>query len=284
MSEMTTTMAVHRLAMSGGVCWLVWLWGVSGSLADDQSTVAARRLTLQRIFSSDEFRTQKRRLSWAASGDTYQSLEASVDHTDAFDLVEYDAGTGQRGVVVAAADLIPAGRKRPLVVRGFQWSADGRRLLIFTNTRRVWRTHTRGDYWVFDPRQKALRQIGATKKSAQLMFAKFCPHGMRVAYVYENDLYVEHLETGHITRLTHRDSSELINGTSDWVYEEEFRLRDGFRWSADGCQIAYWQFDTRGMREFTLIDNTTDIYPRLTQFKYPKAGETNPACRIGVVS
>jgi dipeptidyl-peptidase-4 len=270
--------------MSAGVCWLAWLGGVGAALADDQSTVAARQLTLQRIFSSDEFRTQKRRLNWAASGDTYQSLEASPDHADAFDLVEYDAGSGQRRVVVAAGDLIPSGRKRPLVVRGFHWSADGRRLLIFTNTRRVWRTHTRGDYWLFDLRAKALRQIGATKKSAHLMFAKFCPRGMRVAYVYENDLYVEHLETRHSTRLTHRDSPEWINGTSDWVYEEEFRLRDGFRWSADGCHIAYWQFDTRGMRAFTLIDNTTDIYPRLTQFKYPKAGETNPACRVGVVS
>ena len=276
-------MRVQKLLMGVLTCWLVVHTAAVGLRSSEPSASNAGTLTLKRIFSSEEFREQKRRMIWAASGEAYQSLEPGTDDAETRDLVEYDARTGQRRVVVSAADLIPEGKKRPLKIQSFQWSAVGQRLLIFTNTRRVWRTHTRGDYWVYDSVKKSLRQVGAEHEPARLMFAKFAPQGDRVAYVYENDLYVEHLESGRITRLTHRATPELINGTSDWVYEEEFRLRDGFRWSADGCHIAYWQFDTRGMREFTLIDNTTEIYPRLTRFKYPKAGETNPACRVGVV-
>ena len=93
------------------------------------------------------------------------------------------------------------------------------------------------------------------------MFAKFSPDATRVAYVRANDLYVERLADGRITRLTTTGSETIINGTSDWVYEEELGVRDGFRWSPDGRRIAYWQFDTSGVGIFTLINNTDSIYP-----------------------
>ena len=66
--------------------------------------------------------------------------------------------------------------------------------------------------------------------------------------------------------------------------EEELDIRDGFRWSPDGRSIAFWQFDTSGVREFHLIDNTAGNYPRITSFPYPKVGETNSATRLGVVA
>ena len=87
-----------------------------------------------------------------------------------------------------------------------------------------------------------------------------------------------------ITKLTNSTSPDVINGTFDWVYEEEFGLRDGFRWSPDGKSIAYWQLDTTGVREFPLVNNTDSPYPRINPIKYPKVGETNAACRVGVVS
>jgi len=79
-------------------------------------------------------------------------------------------------------------------------------------------------------------------------------------------------------------SNTLINGTSDWVNEEELDLRDCFRWSPDGQSIAFWQFDTTRVREFQLVNNTDDTYPRITSFAYPKTGEQNSATRIGIVS
>ena len=118
---------------------------------------------------------------------------------------------------------------------------------------------------------------------ASLMHAKFSPDGSRVAYVRSNNIYVEDLRDHRITRLTNSNSTDLINGTFDWVYEEEFGLRDGFRWSPDGNSIAYWQLDTTGVREFPLVNNTDSLYPRINPIKYPKVGETNAACRVGVV-
>ena len=92
------------------------------------------------------------------------------------------------------------------------------------------------------------------------------------------------LRNGGITALTSDGNDSIINGTFDWVYEEELHLRDGFRWSDDGQSIAYWQIDTRGVREFTMINNTDAMYPKTIRFAYPKTGHTNAICRAGVVS
>ncbi|HUV67449.1 MAG TPA: S9 family peptidase, partial [Sedimentisphaerales bacterium] len=157
-------------------------------------------------------------------------------------------------------------------------------LLIFTNTKRVWRQNTRGDYWVLDLSDWKLQKLGGDAEPSTLMFAKFSPQGDRVAYVREKNLYVQNLKDLRITPLTEDGSDTIINGTSDWVYEEEFSLRDAFRWSPNGKFIAYWQFDTEGVKDFTIIDYTKSLYPKITTFKYPKVGETNPACKVGVVS
>ena len=98
------------------------------------------------------------------------------------------------------------------------------------------------------------------------------------------NLFVENLRNGGITALTSDGSDSIINGTFDWVYEEELHLRDGFRWSDDGQSIAYWQIDTRGVREFTMINNTDAMYPKTIRFTYPKTGHANASCRAGVVS
>ena len=115
------------------------------------------------------------------------------------------------------------------------------------------------------------------------MFAKFSPDATRVAYVRQHDVFVEYLDDGEITVLTEGGSQTNINGTSDWVYEEEFGVRDGFRWSPDGRLIAFWNFDSTGIGNFTLINNTDTLYPEITSLPYPKAGTTNSAVRIGVV-
>src|SRR4029453_7264205 len=116
-----------------------------------------------------------------------------------------------------------------------------------------------------------------------LMFAKLSPDGTRAAYVQANDLYVEDVGSGRRTRLTTDGSATSINGTSDWVYEEEFDLRDAFRWSPDGRRIAFWHFDATGIGTFHLINDTDSTYPALTPIPYPKAGTTNSAAKIGIV-
>jgi dipeptidyl-peptidase-4 len=243
------------------------------------------RLTLERIFASPEFFGERfGPARWLAAGDAYTTLEEGP--TGGADIVRYDAATGARSVVVPAARLTPSGAQAPLDVEDYSWSPDGKRLLVYTNSQRVWRENTRGDYWVLDLGTWRLRKLGgAAAKPSTLMFAKFSPDGGRVAYVREHDLYVERLDGGPaITRLTSDGSPTRINGTFDWVYEEEFSLRDGFRWSPDGARIAYWQLDVSGVRDFLLIDDTDSLYSFPVPVQYPKAGTTNSAARVGIVS
>lgn len=237
---------------------------------------------LARIFQSREYEVPRfGPARWLPDGTAYTVLERSAG--GASDIVRHDAATGARTVLVPASRLTPPGGGAPLDVDDYAWSADGRKLLIFTNTRRVWRQNTRGDYWVLDLPGGGLTKVGGDAPASTLMFAKFSPDGARVAYVRQNDIYVEELGSRRIVRLTQDGSETTINGTSDWVYEEELSLRDAFRWSPDGTRIAYWQFDTDGVGIFTLINDTDSLYPALTRIPYPKVGTTNSAVRIGVV-
>src|SRR5262249_19285169 len=150
-------------------------------------------------------------------------------------------------------------------------------LLIYTNSKRVWRKNTRGDYWVYDTGSRELRRLGGDAPPSSLMFAHFAPDSRKVAYVRDRNIFVEDLTTHAIEQLTITESPHIINGTFDWVYEEEFFLFDGFRWSPDSKRIAYWQLDTAGMDDYYLVNNTAGLYQQLTKFKYPKVGRPNAA-------
>jgi dipeptidyl-peptidase-4 len=241
--------------------------------------------TLHAEFDRGEYQPRTPRESrWLNNGDRYTILEASPSHHGFVDLVAYDTATGKRTVLVSADHLIPAGQSDPLHIDGYQWSDDGTQLLIFTNAQKVWRLRTRGDYWTFRISDGHLTRIGPDAPPASLMFAKFSPDGRNVAWVQANNLYVETLADNQVRQLTHDGSTEIINGTTDWVTEEEFGLRDAFRWSPDSASIAYWQFDQSGVGEYSLINDTDSPYPAVFRYRYPQPGGTNAAVRVGVVS
>ncbi|MGO9270499.1 MAG: S9 family peptidase [Terriglobia bacterium] len=252
---------------------------------------------LHRLFATSEFEGKRfGPARWLEDGTAYTTVEPSAT-AGARDIVRYDTATGKREILVAASQLTPPGAKTPLAIEDYAWAKEMKRLLVFTNSRRVWRQNTRGDYWVLDRDSGKLRKLGGDAPESTLMFAKFSPDGTRAAYVRANNLYAEDLETGAITQLTHDGSETTINGTSDWVYEEEFDIRDGFRWSPDSRSIAYWQFDSTGVRDFVLLYNTGGpndivthipypqygVYPTLRHIPYPQPGTTNSAARVGVV-
>ncbi len=241
-------------------------------------------LSVERVFKKKDFKQETwGPARWLENGSGYTTLEPSPTVGDAKDIVQYSPESGQREVLVPASVLIPVGETKPLETQDYAWSADLKKLLIFTKTKRVWRQQTRGDYWVLDRGSGSLKKLGGNVAPSTLMFASFAPDGRRVAYVRENNLYVQSLESFRITALTRDGSASRINGTADWVYEEEFGLRKGYRWSPDGLSIAYWQFDTTGVPTYSLINNTDKLYPEVSTYSYPKVGETNSSVRVGIV-
>jgi dipeptidyl-peptidase-4 len=261
--------------------------GLGGTLAAQRPTTDTTLLTVDRIFGTPEFRGGSlASLAWLSDGVGYTSLERTVGGKAGQDIVRYDAETGLKTILVPAARLVPPGDSTSLEIEEYSWSADGRRLLIFTNSQQVWRTNTRGDYWVLDLTGWTLKKLGGSGPASTLMFAKFSPDGGRVGWVRygEYNLYVEEIAGGKITQLTRDGSRTTINGTFDWVYEEELGLQDGWRWNSDGQSIAYWQLDATGVRDFLLYNVTDSLYAFTIPVQYPKAGQTNSAGRVGVVS
>ncbi len=216
-------------------------------------------------------------VKWGKDGKSYLTIESNA-------IVRYDLPSFQRTVLVEAGQLTPAGSAQPLVVQAFSFSDDEKKLLLFTNTKRVWRLNTRGDYWVLDLGAHTLKQLGLGRPPSSLMFAKISPDGTKAAYTSEHNVYVEDLATGAIRPLTTDGAFRLINGTFDWAYEEEFSCRDGFRWSPDSKRIAYWQLDASNVKNFLMIDNTDSLYPFTVPVEYPVAGEDPSPCRVGVIN
>lgn len=265
------------------VCLLMNLLLSETYCAEADRAVAAD-LTIERIFSGTECVLQDAGMVvWCPRTSSSYITVTSVAPGGA-SISRVDIGSGATTVLVTTAELTPAGGEKPLVIDALQVAEDETKLLLYTNSQRVWRQKTRGDYWVFDLGRRTLARLGGEAKPATLQFAKFSPDGSRVAYVRENNIYVQRLDTLAIVPLTTDGSPTCINGTADWVNEEELSIRDGFRWSPDGQSIAFWQFDTSGVPQFHLIDNTAGLYPRVTSFAYPKVGQVNSATRIGVVA
>ena len=222
-------------------------------------------------------------MSWLKDGEHYSRVEANAEQGGT-DIVSYRAKDNVREVLIPASLFVDKATGKSVPVRSISWSADNSKVLVYTNTQRVWRYDTRGDYWVLDLSDKSFRQIGKDRPKSSLMFAKFSPDASKVAYVSENNIYVEDLASQSVKQLTTDGSETIVNGTFDWVYEEEFACRDGFRWSPDGQYIAYWQSDTEGTGVFDMINNVDSLYPKILHFPYPKAGTTNSAVKVGYVS
>ncbi len=220
---------------------------------------------------------QRQGINWTPDGTAY------INYADG-NLIKIDPIKETEQVLVSKDLLTPPGSKEPLSPQSFSFSADNSQVLLFVNTAKVWRYKTRGDYWVLDIAKKTLRQIGANLPAQSLMFAKFSPDSKKVAYVSNRNIYYEEIEGGIVRQLTTDGTRKLINGTFDWVYEEEFGCRDGFRWSPDSKKIAFWQVDANKIRDFYMINNTDSVYSRIIPVEYPKVGESPSPVKIGVIN
>ena len=214
-------------------------------------------------------------MKWDKKGDTFYEVVKN-------EIFRHSLPNTEGEKLISTAQLSPKGQAA-LSITDFAFSADGQKVLVYTNTKAVWRLQTQGDYWVYELATGKLTQVGEELPESSLRFAKFAPDASKVAFVSEFNLYVQDLTSGQITPLTTDGTRKLINGTFDWAYEEEFACRDGFQWSPDGKRISFWQIDANQIRDYYMINTTDSIYSQIIPVEYPKVGESPSPARIGVI-
>lgn len=232
-------------------------------------------LSFTSLFVFSQYRAKE--IDWAPDGTAYLKISNG-------DIVETDILTNNEITIVKKEQLTPAGAEGPLSFNIYSFSQDHKSLLIFTNTAKVWRYNTRGDYWLLNLSSNQLTQLGKSLPSQSLMYAKISPDGKKAAYVSGHNLYVEDFNSHELTQLTTNGTRKFINGTFDWVYEEEFGCRDGFRWSPDSKMIAFWEVDATKIRDYYMLNTTDSVYSQIIPVEYPKVGQPPSPVRIGVIT
>ncbi len=237
-------------------------------------------LSLEQIYASGEFSSEYQRpISWIEDGDAFVSIETSEGGDD--QLIKYESKSYKSSTYLSAKKLKV--NDENLIIEDFSLSPDGSKVMIFTNSSRVWRSNTKGDFWVYDFDTNTLKQLGKDFPASSLMFAKFSEDNEFVAYVQDFNIYKENFKTGEITQLTQDGTGDIINGTFDWVYEEEFGMRDGFTWSPDASKIAFWQLDASEIGTFYMMNNTDSVYSKPIPVQYPKAGFNPSLAKLGLI-
>lgn len=227
-------------------------------------------------FSSfSQFRPKQ--INWTEDGNAYMKITSG-------NIVQVDVKTNEESIVIKKESLVPEGKEEPLGFNIYSFSSDNKNLLIFTNTEKVWRYNTRGDYWALDIAENKLTQLGRSLPAQSLMYAKFSPDGKKVAYVSGHNIFSEDLTSHKINQLTASGTRKLINGTFDWAYEEEFGCRDGFRWAPDSKKIAFWQVDATEVRDYFMLNTTDSVYSKIIPVEYPKVGQPPSPARIGIIN
>lgn len=182
-------------------------------------------------------------------------------------------------VIVTADELIPEGDTTSIPLSNYTFSADESKILFATETDRIYRRSSRSNFYVFDRNTGELTALSADGKQG---LADFSPDASMVAFVRENNIFIKDLASGEEKQITFDGKDRhIINGTTDWVYEEEFAITKGFQWSPDGKKIAFMRFDESDVKEWWLTFYG-DLYPEHHRYKYPKAGEDNSIVTVHV--
>ncbi|UCG85702.1 MAG: S9 family peptidase [Gemmatimonadota bacterium] len=255
---------------------LILLLGVL-QLAALPAASQTTRLSVATIFGSGEFESDLTPITWSDDPAHFTTLRQDGNTTD---LYRVNARSGVSDLLLRGSDLVPPGQTAPIQIESYEFSADRSKLLIFTNSVRVWRQNTKGEFYIWDFDRRRLTPVSSNPGLQQ--FAKFSPDGRRVGFVRDNNIFVSDTRSGREEQLTFDGDENIINGTTDWVYEEELGLRDAFRFSPDSKRIAFWRLDQTAIQPFYMIDNLS-LYPELVPVRYPKAGAANSEVRIGVV-
>ena len=162
---------------------------------------------------------------------------------------------------------------KTIEIDDYEFNQDETKLLFSSERKPIYRRSFTATFYLFDLKTKSLQSLDDQHKPQTL--AEYSPDGTKVSYIFDNNLFLKDLSNGEIKQITYDgEKNNIINGTTDWVYEEEFAITKGYNWSPDSKNIAFLRFDESKVKEFTMT-YYKDLYPTQYNFKYPKAGEDN---------
>ncbi len=242
-------------------------------------TGIAQELNVEKIWKTYDFRS---------SGiEGFKSMKNGVNYTRIEEengkqqIVKYDIADSQKkGEVIVTGDVFTFNGK-PIQIDDYEFNEDESKILILTKSQSVYRRSYTAVHYLLDLASKKLEALDATHEPQTL--AEYSPDGQSVSFIYKNNLYVKSLKTGKVKQLTEDGKrNKIINGTTDWVYEEEFSITKAYDWSPDSKYIAFLKFNECNVKKFTLA-YYGELYPDLYTYKYPKAGEDNSNVQAFIV-
>jgi len=239
-----------------------------------------KELSLEDIYRKGTFAAKSvYGVNWMNDG-RYYSSQVADEQNRVQDIVKYDVTTGQPvSTIIEGESLIPQGSNQPIQFDDYTFSSDEQKVLFATGTEQIYRRSSKADYYIYDLKTKQLRKLSNGGKQ---LYASFSPDAKRVAFARDNNMFVVDLSNMQETQITTDGKfNSIINGYSDWVYEEEFEFAKGFHWSPDGKKIAFYTFDETNVPEFNM-QMWGELYPKDYRFKYPKAGEANSKVSVSV--
>ena len=230
----------------------------------------SKQINLEDIWENYKFYYKSYRgLNSMNNGEFYTQIKNSEEGQE---IIKYSFKNGERIVRIFKSSDFKIKR-----INSYSLSDDDRLMLLATETESIYRYSRKAIYYVFNIQNNKLKKLSENK----IRYPTFSPDGTKVAYVYENNLFIKDITNGKETQITNDGKkNQIINGASDWVYEEEFKLIRGFEWSSDSRTIAYYKFDESHVKEFSMDKFNGSLYPSQEVFKYPKAGEANSTVNI----
>ncbi|MEO5645804.1 MAG: S9 family peptidase [Bacteroidia bacterium] len=243
---------------------------------------AQKTISLEDIYKNNTFKTEYANGGTSMNdGEHYMTFGATTDEKKEAALMKYEYKTGNAaGVLFRLNELIPAGQTTPVGLEDYNLSPDETKALIATDQEQIYRHSTKETNYIFDLKTKKMTPLSANGKQR---LAKFSPDGKKVSFMRDNNIFIVDLTTNKESQVTTDGAwNKIINGGTDWVYEEEFALENGLYWSPDSKKIAYYRFDESRVKEFQMTMYNTGLYPEPYSYKYPKAGEENSIVTVHI--
>ena len=236
-----------------------------------------QKLTLEDIYYSKKlFGKTVQNIQWKPDGSAFTYTEINPE-TKIQDIYLHNVTNGEKSLLVNGTDL--KYKKEQIKMSHYQWTDDGKFLLIEGTVKAIWRHSTQAPFYLYNILTRELNAL--SNGNIHLRNVKLSPEGTRVGFVRDHNIYIADLKTGKETAVTTDGTENILNGEFDWVYEEEFGLADAWRWSPDGEKIAFWKLDQTREKVYHLVDEMGE-YNTVFDLKYPKVGEQNAIIKIGV--